>query len=658
MKTVDVKVLPDHLARLATSRSPIIAIAELIWNALDADATDVQVKFEQNAIGGIEKVRITDNGHGLAYSEVVPAFESLGGSWKINQLQTEGGRLLHGKQGKGRFQAFALGGSVEWITRYVDNGNILEYRIRGSRTNLSRFTIEDPEKATAISTGTITTISEISRSLTFLETPRAHQALAEEFALYLRQYNDVTIVYNGEQIDPSAIEDHAQDYSLKPIILEDGREIEANLTVVEWKVQTERALFLCDRSGFTLHRVAAGVHAPGFIFTAYLRSDLIQELWESGDIQLESLHPNLKLLVDEAKYKLREHFRQRASEKSGSLVRQWKEEQIYPYEGQPCNIVDEAERQVFDVLALNVNEYLPDFCETSKENRKLSFQLLKTALETSPEAVQAILSDVLNLPEDKQEEFAALLEKTSLEAIINASKIVADRLDFLQGLELLVFDPQGKKATLERRHLHKIVAEHTWLFGEQFNLTVSDRSLTNVLRKHLKLTQVEILDDKPVVKEDGSEGIVDLMLSRVVPQPRADEKEHVIIELKRPSVSIDSAAVTQIKDYATAIVKDERFSDTQTRWEFWVLSNEMSESVRLEVNQSGRPLGLLWHLEDYNLKIWAKTWGQIVEECKARLRFFQERLNYTADEESGLQYLQQVHAKYIPKVISERNCKE
>jgi hypothetical protein len=36
------------------------------------------------------------------------------------------------------------------------------------------------------------------------------------------------------------------------------------------------------------------------------------------------------------------------------------------------------------------------------------------------------------------------------------------------------------------------------------------------------LRQVELLDDRPVVREDGSGGIVDLMLSRLLPQPLAD----------------------------------------------------------------------------------------------------------------------------------------
>ena len=37
-KTFQVQVQDDHLERIAQTRKPILAIAELIWNAVNADA--------------------------------------------------------------------------------------------------------------------------------------------------------------------------------------------------------------------------------------------------------------------------------------------------------------------------------------------------------------------------------------------------------------------------------------------------------------------------------------------------------------------------------------------------------------------------------------------------------------------------------------------
>jgi len=265
------------------------------------------------------------------------------------------------------------------------------------------------------------------------------------------------------------------------------------------------------------------------------------------------------------------------------------------------------------------------------------------------------LGEVLDLPEDKQEEFARLLEETSLEAIISASKIVADRLDFLTGLEILVFDPKSKEQLLERRQLHRIIAEHTWLFGEEFNLTVDDKSLTEVLRKHLESGRREIAIDEPVRREAGSKGIVDLMLSRRIPLPRADEREHLIIEMKRPKQKIDGKTVAQVREYAFAIAEDERFRDVSTRWTFWAVSNDISTNVRKEAKQQGRPEGVLYADDEGKMTIWVKTWGQIVNEAKGRLNFFQDSLQYCARDETALEYLRREYERHLPGFFSEED---
>jgi hypothetical protein len=443
------------------------------------------------------------------------------------------------------------------------------------------------------------------------------------------------------------------DYELGEIELESGGTTSANLTIIEWKNTTDRKLYLCDKSGLTYHDVVPGIHAPGFYFTAHLKTDLVRDLDESGLLIYEDGYPDLKTLLEAAKQKLREHFRNRSIELAGKVVERWKREKVYPYKGQPKDVVERSKRQVFDLCAINLPKYLPAFEEADLKSKRLSLTLLQHALETSPSAARRILGEVLDLPEDKQEDFARLLEETSLEAIISASKIVADRLDFLKGLEILVFDPKSKEQLLERRQLHRIIAEHTWLFGEEFNLTVDDQSLTQVLRKHLESRGAEIAIDEPVRREDGSRGIIDLMLSRRVPLPRADEREHLIIEMKRPKQKIDGKAATQVEEYAFAIAEDERFRDVSTRWTFWAVSNDIATNVRKKAKQQNRPEGVLYADDEGKITIWVKTWGQIIDDAKGRLNFFQESLQYYARDETALEYLRREYERHLPGLLSQ-----
>jgi len=354
-----------------------------------------------------------------------------------------------------------------------------------------------------------------------------------------------------------------------------------------------------------------------------------------------------------SKTKLRDHFRARAAERTAALVSNWKERQIYPYKGEAHDLVERAERQVFDIVAVNVNEYLPDFERTDDKNKQLTLRLLQQAIKQNPGSLNYIFKEILDLPTERQNEFVDLLQKTTLSSIIAASKVICDRLEFLAGLEKLLFEEEPRRSLKERSQLHRILANETWIFGEEFHLSTDDESLSSVLDKHLECLGRKRDDNSKVTTHDGSVGIVDLMLSRRIPQSRAEQREHLIVELKRPSVKIDQTVVGQVMKYVLAVVGDERFRDIDTRWVFWAVSNDISPEARALLNQFGRPEGLYHESPDKKVYFWVKTWAQIIESCQARLKLFQDELNYIADRETGLEYLRKAYNKYIPAHLKD-----
>lgn len=61
MKHVSVAVQNDYLERMSKTR-PINAVAELVWNSLDADADSIKVKLFENKMGGLERLTVTRRG--------------------------------------------------------------------------------------------------------------------------------------------------------------------------------------------------------------------------------------------------------------------------------------------------------------------------------------------------------------------------------------------------------------------------------------------------------------------------------------------------------------------------------------------------------------------------------------------------------------------
>jgi hypothetical protein len=653
-KTFEIQVQDDHLQRISQVRKPILAVAELIWNAVDADADRIDVVLHDDNLGGLKAIEVADNGHGIPYPDAEDLFSRLGGSWKQGGHRSrEKRRMLHGKEGRGRFRAFALGRVVDWQVCYAAADGLRAYRIAMVKDHLKRVQVNDEAAAEAgHHRGVTVMVSELDREFRSLSNPAVTNELAQIFALYLRQYPIIKIYYAGTLIDPHSAEDHTQQYPLPAIATADGETFDASLEIVEWRMPSERRMYFCDGSGFPLDDSQPGIQAPGFSFTAYLKSDYFSKLLAENRLEIANLDTPTSKVLEAAKETMREHFRRRASEKALGLVAEWQREKVYPYEGQPASAVEEAERQVFNVVALNVNHFLPNFQDSDEKNKRLQLRLLRHSIQHAPADLSKILTEVLDLPPEKRQELAELLDRTTLAHIIGASKIIADRLEFLQGLETLVFDAEFKHAVRERTQLHRIVAENAWMFGEQYHLSVDDQSLTEVLKKHIAVKGREVEIDEPVMRADGTRGIVDLMFSRNIQLAGSEDREHLIVELKRPDVKIDAEAAAQIESYAFAVADDERFRSVPAKWVFWAVSSDIDQVVARKVSQRDRARGILFQDEEQRITIWVKTWSQIVNDCKARLRFFAEKLNYTPDRDSSLSHLKTTYHKYLADLFA------
>jgi hypothetical protein len=125
--------------------------------------------------------------------------------------------------------------------------------------------------------------------------------------------------------------------------------------------------------------------------------------------------------------------------------------------------------------------------------------------------------------------------------------------------------------------------------------------------------------------------------------------EHLVVELKRPSVSIGRDELQQIEDYAYAVSTDERFNQPNVQWQFWIIGNELHPFVRDKADSPDTPQGVAAQGRRY--RVIAKTWAEVITDAKHRLKFFQEALRMSSTKADGLEYLRQAHAKLLPELL-------
>ena len=235
--------------------------------------------------------------------------------------------------------------------------------------------------------------------------------------------------------------------------------------------------------------------------------------------------------------------------------------------------------------------------------------------------------------------------------MIKASTSVSDRLTFLAELQHMVFDPEVRKMTKERSQLHKILENEVWVFGERFNLLVSDRSLDSVLDRHLGQLGRTERNPTPVRRLDGRVGIVDLMLSRA--RKEHDRHQHLVVELKAPHVVVGHKEINQVEDYALAVISDPQFADVRVEWDFWLITAEMTEIAKAKTKSSDRPPGCISQLQadTASARVWLRSWGQIIDDCKERLAYFTEQFAHDPTIDNAMQYLNARHNGRVPDIL-------
>ncbi len=649
-KSVNIQVAKDHLERL-TKANGTTALMELIWNSLDADSKNIRIKTFDGSLG-INQIVIEDDGNGINYKEAENVFGTLGGSAKKIKRISPGGRKLHGEEGKGRFKGLALGDLVKFESIFRDNGSCKYFDIKVDANHIQGAELSDLKTAKGgeTKTGVKVTINNINQeNSSIISTQKIVHQIEEKLAVYYLAYPDFNIVINNKKLDFERFITNKFEDSFK-VQPEDGSpEIEFKVRILEWSIQNERNIFLCNQAGISYTEVPLRIKAPSFNISVYLLSDYIEELQKSGNIAFGENEIILRPALEGARDMARKYVRERLHENAREFIDEAKKEGIYPYEGKPKTEVETVQRKVFDILALNINEFVPKFSEQEKANKKLTFSLVKEALESDSKSLHKIIAEAINLPKEKQDELAEILENTSLADITTTIKEVTDRLRILYELKIILFDPKLRKKILERKHLHQIVKHNTWIFSDDYSLGAEDVNLKNVLKTHLQF--LGRTDFQAVVDEESNDDlkdIPDICLYKQFPRGKAGHFENLVVELKRPTKHSGSDELDQVKKYAQAISADGRFDTKKTEWTVVLLVTEMEASLEFEYEQEGRPLGQI--IKKKNMTVLVKKWIDVITDAEARYQYLKEKLNYSiSHDEAGITLLKKKYSEYLPE---------
>ena len=124
-----------------------------------------------------------------------------------------------------------------------------------------------------------------------------------------------------------------------------------------------------------------------------------------------------------------------------------------------------------------------------------------------------------------------------------------------------------------------------------------------------------------------------------------------MIEIKRPTQKINSKVVAQGESYASVLNACSEFDPTRTKWDLFLVSGEIDDNVvNLKRRKGDRAFG---HIDTMgNVRLWAFTWGEIIEAARDEMRMVRDKLEMKSLELSS----SEVPPEALSESLSANGC--
>jgi hypothetical protein len=425
------------------------AIAEYIWNGFDAKADTVEIKYETNELGGIEEIKIIDNGHGIQYEKLGDKFKPFFESEKeIDPNAQRTTSEVHGKNGVGRLTFFTFAARAEWQSVYDLEGQRYTYTISVVNEGLNTYNSTNPTK-TNKPTGTVVTFTGISFLVENNFSGDIFEYLMREFGwfLELNEPKSYQIKINNMKFDYSPLIGDSDRF----IFSLDG--LNFDVRYVQWNQSLNREYsryYFIDSTNNERFKDTTTLNNKGdqFYHSIFVTSDFFDQFTftksDSGtEYQLALIghvkaEKEFKQLVEQIDRYLRDKRKPFLKYYTTKLISDFEENGAFPDFGK--NEWDQFRKAELENLISEMYQIEPKIFASMNVEQKKTFAHLLNLLMASEErnSLLDILEQIVQLDQAERDQLAQLLKKSSLSNIIRTIKLIEDRFSAIAELKELV----------------------------------------------------------------------------------------------------------------------------------------------------------------------------------------------------------------------------
>lgn len=616
---------------------PSNAIFELVWNGFDANASCVKITVNLNDLDGIESVEVADDGEGIDIENLSNSFE------KFNESTKKDDDDKHGSHGKGRLAFHRLCASASWYTKRNDYDAKIDINAGAIRDYKGIYLTENQQHAllSKLGSGTCVVLKNF-QSNSLPNDEALLQKLSKEFGWYLALNTDRNIKLNGKtvcipqhELHEKTVEVLGQCFTVKVIRWDD-------------KPSSEKSFnYLIDNKNKVVEKdLSKANNKVSFHTSAYAFSEWLDG-YDPSKLELDPVYSGSKKVIREI-YRCMTEF-QRDIYKN--YLRRYVDEEISRFEEagyfpsyhglEP----EYAEWRKEYTKRLVRDIYLSDpqvFNRLNAKPAKMLIRLLdKILVSNENDTLFEVLEGVLDLSSDNLGRLAEQLKSTTLDNIVSTIESLQRRKQAVHMLKE-VMDCRFSEV-LETPDLQKIIENNTWLFGPQYTtLGAEEDTFTSIAKKlRMEIKGVDSVSDEDIeygANMEGANRQVDLFLARKIPSFDSSNKQIfrcVIVEIKRPSVSLNKKHLQQVDNYCEIISKHPAFGSGKMKFEILLIGRKISKDdyqIRQRMNnlKDKAEFGLVTY--DDKIKCYVKDWYTIFDEFDLSNNYLLSTLNSKLDD--------------------------
>lgn len=636
------------------SIEPWQPIFEIVWNGFDAKAEAVAVEISLNNMLAVTAVAVLDDGDGIDPTTLKLTFGRFYDSHKHEDA------AQHGAHGRGRLAFHRICRLATWHTKSAAGQARIAIDAMAIKDYEAKLISEEAQcpQLQRQAKGTLVELEEFSSHLPGL--PELREKFATEFGWFLALHPSKSLELNGVPIPIPPHEITRQSF----LIDSDPFDVQ----VIRWaeRPSSEKSYtYLLDSLGKTVHKQLSTLNnKPGFFTSIYINSPWADTFAPAQDL----LQPNAqttnstewKKLVRQLGELTQSLYDRFLRQQAAVEVEKYVEDGLFPsYAELPP---EEQSWRLDNAKQLVTTIYMADpsvFNAASKKQRKIIIRLLdRLAVSNENDSLLEVLNSVLDLDDKSVKTLADQLKQTTLENIISTIEILQRRQVAAAKLRSLMNDHY--REVLETPDLQKIIENNTWLFGPGYEILGAEEDTFTKIAKDLrdKIPQIgnigaDDVDDEADIA--GASRQTDLFLARRIPFVNSNGQlvyRCVIVEIKRPGISLNVKHLRQLDDYASIIKKHPEFGSDKMYFELILVGRRISSAdteIKSRLNGQiarGEP-GLV--SDDPRMKRYALNWYTLLDSFELANTFLLEQLKlkrsiYEASTKQELvEQLQEAH---------------